>query len=91
MHITCCTPIILQVHKQLPHGVCGNEVSYYNAPDLSLCVCLFPHRIGIGSRHFMPVEGLGGHFLRGVPFAYSCLAAKKRDSFVHSQRVDTPF
>ena len=49
-------------------------ISYYNSesPNLSLCVCLFPHKIcalqGIVSRHSMPVEGLGRHVLGGVPF-----------------------
>ena len=46
--------------------------SYYNVPDLVLCICLFPHKIGalqgIGSRRSMPVEGLDKHVLREVPF-----------------------
>ena len=49
-------------------------ISYYNLPNLSLCVCLFPHRIcalqGIVSRHSMPVEGLGRHVLGGLPFTW---------------------
>ena len=65
-----------------------------NAPDLSLCVCLFAHKIGalqgIGSRRSMPVEGLGEHVLRGC-CSSSCSAAEVHDSFVFSPRGDTTF
>ena len=41
--------------------------------QISVCVCLFPHKIsalhGIGLRHSMPVERLGGHVLRGMTIA----------------------
>ena len=66
----------------------------YNAPDLSLCVCLFPHKTGalqgIGSRRSVPVGGVGRHmFLEGCR-SPSCLEAKERDSFIRSLQF-TPF
>ena len=46
--------------------------TYYNSPNLRFSVYLLPHKIGslegIGSRHFVPVEGFVVHVLRGVPF-----------------------
>ena len=70
------------------------RASYFYALNLSLCVCLFPHKIGglqgIGSRHCMPVEGLAGMFLEGCR-STSCLATEERDSLVRSPRVHMPF
>ena len=64
-----------RVGRKRCHEVMFNSrcmVSHYNALNLSLCVCLFPHKIGalqgISSRRSMPVEGLGGHALRGELF-----------------------
>ena len=45
------------IKRYIPQSI---HASFNNAPDLSWCVCLFPHKIGAlqgtGSRCSMPVE-----------------------------------
>ena len=69
------------------------HASYYNAPDLGLCVCLViklaPCRESVQDTPCQ-LRDWAGMFLEGYR-SPSCLAAEERDSSVHSLQADMPF